>query len=53
VFRLVCEGLGLAPGQCLFVDDSAEHVAAAAAVGLTVHHHRSAAELAQFLDRCG
>jgi putative hydrolase of the HAD superfamily len=51
VFRLVCEGLGLAPEQCLFVDDSAEHVAAAEAVGLTVHEHRSAAGLSDFLDR--
>ena len=53
VFTLVCEALGLTPGQCLFVDDSAEHVAAAAQVGLAAHHFRSAAELAGFLDRCG
>ena len=51
VFTRVCEALGLAPGQCLFVDDSAEHVAAAAAVGLTVHHFRSAAGLEEFLGR--
>ena len=51
VFALVCEELGLAPAQCLFVDDSAAHAAAAAAVGLTVHHHRSAAGLADFLAR--
>jgi putative hydrolase of the HAD superfamily len=53
VFTRVCEALGLAPGQCLFVDDSAEHVAAAAAVGLTAHHHRSAAGLEDFLGRWG
>jgi len=51
VFTRVCAALGLAPGQCLFVDDSAAHVAAAAAVGLTTHHHRSAAGLEEFLDR--
>lgn len=51
VFRLVCGGLGLAPEQCLFVDDSAEHVAAAEAVGLTVHRYRSAAGLEEFLAR--
>jgi putative hydrolase of the HAD superfamily len=51
VFARVCAALGLAPGQCLFVDDSAGHVAAAAAAGLTAHHHRSAAGLAAFLDR--
>lgn len=47
----MCAELGLAPGQCLFVDDTAGLVAAAAAVGLTAHHHRSAAGLEAFLDR--
>ena len=51
VFTLVCAALGLAPGQCLFVDDSAEHVAAAARVGLEAHHYRSAADLGDFLAR--
>lgn len=51
VFRRVCAALGLAPEQCLFVDDSAEHVAAAEAVGLTAHHYRSAAGLGDFLAR--
>ena len=51
VFVLVCEALGRAPEQCLFVDDSAEHVGAAAAVGLTAHHYRSTAELQDFLGR--
>jgi putative hydrolase of the HAD superfamily len=50
VFTLVCEALGLAPGQCLFVDDSAGHVAAAGQVGLEAHHYRSAAGLRDFLD---
>lgn len=53
VFVRVCAALGLAPGQCLFVDDSADHVAAAEAVGLTAHHYRSAGELSAFLDRSG
>ena len=51
VFRRVCAALGLAPEQCLFIDDSAGHVAAAAAVGLRAHRYRSAAELSDFLDR--
>ncbi len=50
VFVRVCAALGLAPEQCLFVDDDAGHVAAASAVGLTAHHHRSVAGLAEFLD---
>ena len=51
VFTRVCDALGLAPGQCLFVDDSPEHVAAAAQVGLAAHHYRSAADLGDFLAR--
>ncbi|MGY1754158.1 HAD family hydrolase [Blastococcus sp. SYSU D01042] len=53
VFALVCAALGLAPAQCLFVDDSAEHVAAAAAVGLRAHRYRSPAGLEGFLARYG
>ncbi|WP_158544820.1 HAD-IA family hydrolase [Blastococcus sp. TF02-09] len=51
VFVRVCAALGRAPEQCLFVDDSAEHVAAAAALGLRAHHYRSVAGLSDFLDR--
>lgn len=51
VFARVCAALGVAPEQCLFVDDSTGHVAAAAALGLRAHHYRSAAELGAFLDR--
>lgn len=51
VFALVCEALGLAPEDCLFVDDSVEHVAAAAQVGLEAHHYRSATDLSDFLAR--
>lgn len=51
VFLRVCGALGIAPRGCLYVDDSAANVAAAAAVGLRAHHHRSAAGLAVFLDR--
>jgi len=46
VFRRVCASLGVRPERCLFVDDSAGHVAAAATEGLRVHHYRSAVELA-------
>jgi putative hydrolase of the HAD superfamily len=49
VFARVCTALGRTPEQCLFVDDSAEHVAAAAAVGLTAHLYRSTAGLEEFL----
>ena len=49
VFELVCERLGAAPADCLFVDDTPGHVAAAAAAGLRAHRYRGAAELAGFL----
>jgi putative hydrolase of the HAD superfamily len=51
VFALVCDALDLAPELCLFVDDSAEHVAAAAKFGMEAHHYRSVAGLSDFLDR--
>jgi putative hydrolase of the HAD superfamily len=49
VFALVCEQLGRAPGECLFVDDTAGHVAAAREAGLRAHHYRTPADLAAFL----
>lgn len=51
VFARVCAALEVAPGCCLFVDDSAANVAAAAAFGMRAHHYRSAAELSDFLGR--
>ncbi len=51
VFALVCAALGRAPGECLFVDDTAGHVAAAAAAGLLAHQFRSVAALEEFLAR--
>lgn len=51
VFVRVCAALGLPPERCLFVDDSAEHVAAAAALGLEAHHYRSVAALSDFVGR--
>ncbi len=53
VFRHVCASLGREPGQCLFVDDSAGHAAAAAAVGLRAHHFRSVTGLEDFLAHRG
>ncbi len=53
VFARVCSALDRTPAQCLFVDDSAGHVAAAAAAGLRAHRYRSAPELERFLAGCG
>ena len=48
-FRAVLEALGTGPADVLFVDDTAGHVAAAAALGLRAHQFRSVAALAEFL----
>jgi putative hydrolase of the HAD superfamily len=49
VFALVCTELGRPPAECLFVDDTEGHVAAAREAGLRAHHYRSADALAAFL----
>lgn len=53
VFRLVCGRLGVQPGQCGLVDDTAGHVAAAGAVGLVGHRYVSPAGLVGFLTGKG
>ncbi len=53
VFRLVCGRLGVEPGRCGFVDDTAGHVAAAEAVGLVGHRYVSPAGLVGFLTGHG
>lgn len=49
VFELVCAELGAGPADCLFVDDTAGHVAGARAAGLCTHHYRTPDHLAAFL----
>ena len=53
IFRLCCERFGLAPGDLLFVDDSARNIAAAEAMGFDVHHFTDPAALAPALQRRG
>jgi putative hydrolase of the HAD superfamily len=43
IFRLGCERVGLAPEQCVFVDDLRENCVGAEAVGMTAILHRGAA----------
>ncbi|WP_293906362.1 HAD family phosphatase [Phenylobacterium sp.] len=45
IYHLTCERFGLAPGDLLFVDDSARNIAAAQAVGFDVHHFTDPAAL--------
>ena len=44
IYELACERLGVAAGECVFVDDLRENVAGAEAVGMTGLLHREAAE---------
>jgi len=53
IFRLCCERFGLAPGDFLFVDDSARNIAAAQAMGFDTHHFTDPATLAPALERRG
>ena len=42
IFRLGCERIGLAPGDCVFVDDLRENCEGAEAIGMTALLHRGA-----------
>jgi HAD superfamily hydrolase (TIGR01509 family) len=41
IYRLTAARLGLAPGECVFVDDLAVNVRGAVAAGLVGVHHTS------------
>lgn len=43
IFQLVLEKLGLAPGECVFIDDAEPNIEGARAVGLTAVLHEDAA----------
>ena len=49
VFEEACHRMEAHPRECVFVDDSATNVAAAAAVGLDAHHYRDPRSLAAVL----
>ena len=50
IFRRAAEGLGLDPGECVFIDDLEANVAAAVACGMTGVHHTDAAQTAAALQ---
>jgi len=50
IYRIVCERFGLAPGDILFVDDSARNIEAAAALGFDTHHFIDPAALRPALE---
>lgn len=54
IFLLACERLGVAPENCVFVDDLRENCAGAEAVGMTAVLHRDTGEtLARLADELG
>jgi epoxide hydrolase-like predicted phosphatase len=54
IFLHTAQGLGLEPGQCVFIDDIEANVAAAAACGMTgVHHTEAAQTMAALQDLLG
>jgi 2-haloacid dehalogenase/putative hydrolase of the HAD superfamily len=53
IFRLCCDRFGLAPGDFLFVDDSAKNIGAAAALGFDTHHFSDPAALRPALEARG
>lgn len=53
IYRLALDRFGLAPEQAIFIDDRADNIAAARALGLWTHHFRSAEPLADELQALG
>lgn len=53
IFHLACERFGHAPGDFLFIDDSAYNIAAARALGFDVHHFTDPAALRPALEARG
>jgi 2-haloacid dehalogenase/putative hydrolase of the HAD superfamily len=53
IFRLCCDRFGLAPGDFLFVDDSARNIETARGLGFDVHHFTDPAALRPALEARG
>jgi putative hydrolase of the HAD superfamily len=51
IFELACERVGLAPADCVFVDDLRENCEGAEAVGITAVLHRGAASTLPELEK--
>ncbi|MGW1726368.1 HAD family hydrolase [Streptomyces sp. NPDC002306] len=50
ILELAAARAGVRPDRCLFVDDTAENIAAAAALGMRTVHFRTAPDLARALE---
>ncbi|MGR3433464.1 MAG: HAD family hydrolase [Shimia sp.] len=53
IFRLLCDRAGLAPDECIFIDDGLRNVEGARAVGMAGHHFRGADDLRADLTERG
>ena len=53
IFRHTVEAIGVSAANCLFIDDWAKNVAAAAAGGLLTHHFTAPGQLRRDLERMG
>ena len=53
IYRHVLDSIGAAPGDCLFIDDSAKNVDAARAVGMAAHRFTDATALRAELTDLG
>jgi 2-haloacid dehalogenase/putative hydrolase of the HAD superfamily len=53
IYRAACERFGHAPGDFLFIDDSAANIAAAQALGFDTHHFTDPAALTPALEARG
>ena len=53
IYALLCERHGLAPADCIFIDDSLANVEGARAFGMQGHHFKAAAELRADLRQQG
>lgn len=52
-FLQACRAMNTPAGETLLIDDSSDNVASAAAVGMVVHHHRTAVALEHCLTHHG
>ncbi|HKF63406.1 MAG TPA: HAD family phosphatase [Dongiaceae bacterium] len=53
IYALLCERHGLAPADCVFIDDNLANVEGARAFGMQGHHFKTAAELRADLRQQG
>ena len=53
IYALLCERHGLAPADCIFIDDNLANVEGARAFGMQGHHFKTAAELRADLRQQG